>query len=49
MITRSQKAKFIINQAIEEIEWLSRFLKWSTPQQSSVMANTFRKLMYLEE
>jgi len=49
MITRSQKAKFIINQAIEEIEWLSRFLKWATPDLTTVRANTFRKLMYLEE
>jgi len=49
MITRSQKAKFIINKAIEEIEWLSRFLKWSTPERSTVKANKIRKLMYLEE
>ena len=49
MITRSQKAKFIINKAIFEIEWLSRFLKNYSSSESSGRAYKFRKLIYFGE
>jgi hypothetical protein len=49
MITRSQKAKFIINKAIFEIEWLSRFLKNYSSSESTASGNKFRRLMYIRE
>jgi hypothetical protein len=49
VITRSQKAKFIINKAILEIEWLSRFLKAYSSSESTDRGNKFRRLMYIEE
>ena len=51
VITRSQKAKYNINNAIYEIEWLIRLFK--TPWWPLVYTNTahgikMRKLFYLE-